>query len=200
MFLNRAQLCIVLTICMLMVAACNGGGGNDEDIQLPTRVDANSADGGQQEDSPESGVTPTAPPESPSGRPTLPPSWTPTTAPTLTLTSTPTVAPTQAVVTTLEACGTFRIDRERSTSEFRLGESPTVAWTNVDGASFYRIRLFDSIQSEISLDPLSSTETSLVINYEFFTVAGRFGWTVEPIGADGVQMCTGMGESFIVSG
>lgn len=196
---SRVQILTMLLIAMLMFSACNNNGGN-EDIQLPTRVDSasdSSDDSVQQSENVDVGVTSTAVANTPEGRPTLPPSWTPTVSPTSTITLTP--PPTLDNRATPVACGDFRVDRDRTTFEFSLGQSPTFAWTIVPGAEFYRIRIFNEAEAEITLDPLSSTETSITVNPDVFTSTGRFGWLAEPIGTDGVQMCTGMGEGFIIN-
>ncbi len=77
-------------------------------------------------------------------RPTLPPTWTPISLPTEIVTSSP-VWPTATLFlprsTVPATCDSFMADMQRSQIEFELGQSPSAAWTQVEGAVQYRLIL-----------------------------------------------------------
>lgn len=134
-------------------------------------------------------------------RPTLPPSWTPTATATVSplpgdvqpTATGPTPTPVK-VDGASPVCTNFAPDIATITREFRVGESPSIAWTAVEGAALYRV-VVQNEREEIIHERLV-TETFYAIPAEVFLSAGRFGWLVEPLDQIGVQMCLGRGEAF----
>ncbi|NJL56441.1 hypothetical protein HC928_15620 [bacterium] len=173
-----------------LLAAC--GGDSPAPTAPPPTVTM------QAEQTPE--PTPTPPPTT-RPRPTLPPSWTPVsqTAPTATLVPTnlqPTDAgaapPPARIDGDSPACTNFGPDFAQLTPEFRLGESPTIAWAAVEGARLYRVVVFDA--QEVTVHERLVEGTTYDIPAEVFTEIGRYGWTTEPLDEIGVQMCLARGE------
>ncbi len=144
----------------------------------------------------------------PLSRPTLPPTWTPSPEPTLEqanaqplMTSTPEpvvnqppVAPVTALPT-LEVCGVFTVDRERSAVLFPLGSAPQVFWRAVTGASRYRIRLIDANGTELFVD--YTVEPNYTFRADLFQKDTRYGWTVYPEDQLNQQMCFDRGQEII---
>lgn len=132
-----------------------------------------------------------APTAAPRTRPTFPPTWTPSPDPLQqppTDTPQPTVAANQPVgKPTLEVCGPFRDDRNRYNPEFTLGTDVTVAWTPVQGAVNYRIRLTDENDTELKVD--LTTETSYTFSGDLFESGMFYSWSVYPLDVLGQQMC-----------
>lgn len=169
-----------------ILAACGGGQAEPLPTAFPTLSDQSII---------ESTPTPEPTPTTSSGRPTLPPSWTPTIAPTLTPTFTPTLPPTSGVQPVSSACGVFGPDFANSTREFNVGDSPTIAWTAVEGARLYRLILINAQQVELFTTLVEGT--SYTFDPETFVVAGRYGWDVEPLDQFGIQMCIRRGDIMI---
>jgi len=191
------KLLLFLLVLSGVLVACDGG----EENALPTRVELEAEQPAATEapsnDTQEVASTPTPETINSQGRPTLPPSWTPTDAPTETPTATATFTlPPPPTVS--EACSTFRIDREQSTSEFQIGESPVIAWTAVEGAGAYRVRIVNELETPLTDDPPVVVDTVFTIEGEVFPGPGRYIWTVEPLDQNGIQMCTGLGDGFII--
>ncbi len=199
MLRQRLWIIFIVFLLPMILVACDSG--NSEDVVLPTRVQSDEEPSVDTSPVPESGVTaePIAT-ERPSR--SLPPSWTPTLAPTLTETPEPT--PTReggadAVPTIPPGCATFRPDASNSVTEFTLGESPVVSWIAADGAQNYRVRVTTEVGFELTTDAPIVSDTSIALDSELFTESGRYGWTVEPLDSNGIQMCIGLGGSFIVN-
>ena len=188
---------LLLLVLSGVLVACDDG----EENLLPTRVELDQSAPTEVQsndnDTQDVVLTPTAEVVDSQARPTLPPSWTPTDAPTETptATATPTIPPLPTVP---EACSTFRIDREQSTLEFQFGESPVIAWVAVEGAGAYRVRIVNELGTPLTDDPPVVVDTMFTIEGEFFPAPGRYIWTVEPLDQNGIQMCTGLGDGFIV--
>jgi len=192
----------ILLFLVMILAAC-GSSNDDETPVLPTRFEGDQVTT-EAIDNPSQTPTieiPTAT-SAPIIRPTLPPTWTPTSAPTETPTqvrsptSTPFIPPpsTGNDPNQSESCLNYRVDFEASTEEFRLGTSPTIAWTPVDGVGLYRVYVIDEFENQLFFE--LTTETTLQIPAETFTELGTYGWSVEPLDPVGIQMCTARGSEF----
>lgn len=133
-------------------------------------------------------------------RPTLPPTWTPLPESTEPPTETPvipTITPFFPANNTLPAgCDTFAIDDENTTIRFNIGDSPTVVWTAVDGASQYRVGLTDATGLIIK-DDIFLTETSYTFSADLFELGKFYGWTVYPLDVQNIQMCNFRGSELI---
>lgn len=132
-------------------------------------------------------------------RPTLPPTWTPVLRPTetpLPTQSIPTATPFVPRSTLPEACSTFAIDFENSTREFPVGMSPRAAWTPVEGAQAYRVRLLRT-DGFVIRDDIYIEETSYVFDGRLFEEGQRYGWSVYPINSAGDQMCFERGQELV---
>ncbi|MBC7871290.1 MAG: hypothetical protein H7Y09_10665 [Chitinophagaceae bacterium] len=188
--MKRFWLIAYLIFAILFIAACDGA--QEAATIVPT------SESTMQPASVTDEATSTELPTLPPARPTLPASWTP--VPTMAVTDVPAgSAPTQAVVApplTVEgsnpACSTFGPDPATNTTEFFLEESPRVGWTAVDGARLYRLFVFDAEQTRIHERLVE--ETFYDIPAEVFSLAGRYGWEVEPLDGLGIQMCLARGE------
>ncbi|NWG16606.1 MAG: hypothetical protein HXY41_08225 [Chloroflexi bacterium] len=139
------------------------------------------------------------PTEPPVQRPTLPPTWTPSPAPVEAATLPPTeppavdnpnagLPPSQA---TLPACATFREDRSRYSTSFRLGSEAAVAWIAAETAASYRVNLIDEFGTELFAG--YTTETTFLFAADLFERGKRYGWNVYPMDAMGQQMCISVG-------
>jgi len=196
----RYPLIVLLMLVMSVLVACGGGDSDPEPEQLPTTVQQDSGDAQVAPEEPQEPTNtprPTqVPPPSPPPRATLPPTFTP--SPTETLIPSPlppTEGPSPVPVRTFQACDGFGVNFELAQEQFVLGESPTIAWTPVDGADAYRVYIRDEFDIELQLVILR--ETSLQVNPDVFQRAARFAWTVEPLDAFGIQICPGRGESIL---
>ena len=203
----KFRIVMILSCLVIVLAACGGGNDATDLPQLPTSAaDAqNTADASevQVEDVPTDANVPTsdAPPiNTRVARPTLPPTFTPTIVPTLTPTVVPTATNTlEAPNAVSDACSSFGPDFALITRAFNVGQSPVIAWTAVDGATVYRIYVYDENRSQVTIDPLFTEEINFTLPPDLFTRAGRYSWDVEPLDAAGIQMCLGRGEGFIVN-
>lgn len=195
----------ILLLLVMILAAC-GSSNDDETPALPTRFEGESVT----TEPVDASETPaeTQPPvatSAPIVRPTLPPTWTPEPEPTETPTQPPAPTATSFVPAPVtgndpnqsEACLNYRVDFEAVTREFRLGSSPTIAWTPVDGVGLYRVYVIDEFENQIFFDLI--TETSIQIPAETFSVIGTYGWSVEPLDPVGIQMCTARGGEIIAT-
>lgn len=135
-------------------------------------------------------------------RPTLPPTWTP--EPTRTLipaggasTAEPENAgePAFAPATINPACGTFGPNRAETDTEFRMGNSPRIAWTMVDGAALYRVVIIN--EGGLEVHNVLVEDTFLDVNPDVFAQAGAYGWDVVPLNGFGEQMCIGRGDMLL---
>jgi hypothetical protein len=106
----------------------------------------------------------------------------------------PPVAPVTALPT-LEVCGVFTVDRERSAVLFPLGSAPQVFWRAVTGASRYRIRLIDANGTELFVD--YTVEPNYTFRADLFQKDTRYGWTVYPEDQLNQQMCFDRGQEII---
>lgn len=139
-------------------------------------------------------------------RPTLPPTWTPSPevggqaqAQNVDVTPHPEGQPTQppagitqfAPATPLDVCNTFGEDRELNRRTFKIGESPQVFWTAVEGAASYSVSLIDEtgqvVLTEYTVEPTITFDATL------FEEGKLYGWEAYPIDALGQQMCLGRG-------
>jgi hypothetical protein len=184
----RTSTLIGVLCVVLLLAAC---GQSEPERELPTLIPLEMNDESDQEPTP----TPPAATATPRTRPTLPPSWTPTPQPTATPgppTATPGLPIPQAQIDTiLEACSVFGPDLVNSDERISVGDSPTVAWTSVEGATLYRLYVFDEAGNQLHL--WIGAETSYTIPADVITREIRYGWEVHPLDADGIQMCYGRG-------
>jgi len=138
----------------------------------------------------------------------LPPTWTPTFEPRIAPTDT--LAPTLDSIGTWEAsspvppatvnpgCLTFNLDPVRTVNTIRVGESPILAWKPATGATLYRVYVFDdSGRQQLHEELLEGT--TVTVNRDVFPVVGTYVWTVAPLDAFGIQMCTELGDGIVVS-
>jgi hypothetical protein len=141
----------------------------------------------------------------PQGRPTLPPTWTPSPEANQAVEQpSDTPATVIQVVEALEACNSFDADREKSTSTITPEESPVAAWTPVQGASRYRVRLINEFGEELlltnqfgeKLPYMYTTEPSYSFDIDLFEPGKRYGWGVYPEDSLGQQMCIEVGAEF----
>jgi hypothetical protein len=180
-------------ILALLLAAC----GSQSQAELPTLIPTP----GGVEAATATSVPPTEPPtQAPIVRPTLPPTWTPSVVPTEPgnqATETPVVLPTGIPLATLEACGTFLVDLERSTSTFKLGESPVVYWSPATGAMRYRVSVIDEFGQELFMD--YAIDETFSFPAELFKAGKRYGWEVYPEDNIGRQMCLQQGAELFIS-
>jgi len=195
-------------ICLFAVTACSDSGS---DREIPTIVpDAQDTTQPQSEDPTptQENLTPTERP----ARPTLPPTWTPTLPPTE---APPTETPVPQVdsqaaqpadesefgfIGDAPECEGFGPDTSLTTEEFRVGESPVVAWRSVPTASVYWLLILDVVSNPENPRLMHEeyiTETSFAIPADVFTQPNRYGWEVRPLDQVGVQMCQGRGGLLI---
>lgn len=179
---------VVLVFCMgLLLAACD-----TEEQALPTLRPLPTEDISTPEPVTE------APTDTPIPRPTLPPTWTPTPTETpetavdeqgQTLATPPAVEPVVPAVNTISpACDAFLPDLAASSSTFIVGTSPIIAWTPVEGAAMYWIVLSDQ-NGLVVKDDIFIAETTYTFAADLFTAGNRYGWSVRPLNAAGIQMC-----------
>jgi hypothetical protein len=181
-------------ILALLLAAC----GSQSEGELPTLIPTL----GGVEAATATTLPPTEPlpTQAPIVRPTLPPTWTPSVVPTEPqnqATETPVVLPTGIPLATLEACGTFLVDLERSTSTFKLGESPAVYWSPAAGAMRYRVSVIDEFGQELFMD--YAIDATYSFPAELFKAGKRYGWEVYPEDNIGRQMCFQQGAELFIS-
>ncbi len=186
------RLLLVLGVALVVITAC----GSTEGTPAPLPTQAQIETGATAE------VQPAEPSASPTERPTLvpratlPPVPTATQSPSSTpLPPSPTSAATQPPLPTpLDACGTFTVDESRSVERFRLGEAPTVAWTAVEGAVSYRVRLWNDADRNTELTPpIFTAETSYTFESFLFSAGATYGWEVYPVDNREQQMCIAIG-------
>jgi hypothetical protein len=209
--MKRSLLTIPALVVCFVLAACGGNASPDptalpdpastEPVSAPLGETTEETSGLQAEASPVLPSTSTPLPTARSGRPTLPPSWTPTTGPTSTAVLTPTPSATQPIPPTAAvsetACLNFAVDPERTTASFRLGESPTLAWTPVEGARLYRVFVFDATETRLHEQLVEATEYT--VPADVFQEVGVYGWLSEPLDPVGIQMCFGLGRELEVT-
>jgi hypothetical protein len=181
---------LIAVLCVaLFLAAC---GQSEPERELPTLIPLDEAtEGTIQQLTP----TPPAATATPRTRPTLPPSWTPTPQSSPTpqpSTATPAPPIPEAQIDAIsEACSVFGPDVANSDDRITVGESPTVAWTPVEGATLYRLYVFDEAGNQLHL--WIGAETAYTISADILTREIRYGWEVQPLDAAGIQMCHGRG-------
>jgi hypothetical protein len=79
--------------------------------------------------------------------------------------------------------------------EFRVGESPRIAWTGVQGAALYRVIITNETGFEVH--NVLVEDTFLDVNPDVFAQAGPYGWDVLPLDPFGIQMCIGRGDMLL---
>jgi hypothetical protein len=178
----------IAIVLILLLAACDQ---QSDDETLPTRVPEQPT-----QQAPVATATITEVPLTPTPivRMTLPPTWTPSSTPTdLPPTNTPTFVPTVEIIPNElpEACNLFAVDIENSVERFNLGESPTVAWTAVEGAALYRVLVFTQTGTQIYHRLFEETTTDIPTS--IFPGEGNYGWESIPLDPAGVQMCYSVG-------
>ncbi|MBL8154792.1 MAG: hypothetical protein JNM70_11465 [Anaerolineae bacterium] len=182
-------------ILVLLLAACS----SQSEADLPTLI---PTPGGVEAAVTATTLPPTepAPTQASIVRPTLPPTWTPAVMPTepdVQATMTPVVLPTGIPLATLEACGTFLVDLERSTSTFKLGESPVVYWSPAANALRYRVSVIDEFGQELFMD--YAIDATYAFPADLFKAGKRYGWVVYPEDNIGRQMCFQQGGELFIS-
>lgn len=178
---------------LLLLAAC----GQQPSVEtLPTLAPTALP---PEETAPVEAVSPSATPI-PLDRPTLPPTWTPSPEPTR-AGAEPAGQNTAAAPATVEqpqgqptliVCGTFAVDRQRSSPTFTFGNAPVVYWTAVITAARYRINLIDESGAEIFVD--YTLEPTYTFRADLFQRGKRYAWEVYPEDALGQQMCLKRGQ------
>jgi len=186
----------IVTLLVLTVAACAPDNALPTAVELPTNIPD---------------ITPTqeigaeaAPAESPTPRPTrvrptLPPPFTATPTPTETPTPTPDgpaatpVAP--AAAEPLPVCDSFAVDFSESSLQFPIETQPRAAWTPVEGATSYWVRLSDDT-GRLLRDDIFIAETFYDFDEDLFELGRVYAWTVAPRDAAGIQMCFAVGSEF----
>jgi hypothetical protein len=189
---------INVTIFLLIVAALLVGCGEQSAETLPTLMPTGlPVEQPTETPLPTATQPPTAPPVQ---RPTLPPTWTPSPVPVEAATQPPTEMPPPvsnpnvgfpAGQATLPACATFREDRSRYNTSFRLGSEALVAWAAAETAASYRVNLIDEFGNELFVG--YTVETTFLFPAELFERGKRYGWNVYPMDAMGQQMCISVG-------
>lgn len=174
----------------LMLIACQGEDNEPEVVPTLANADVDSDSSARATLTPLPTHTPfpTLP-----GRGTLPPSWTPSpTGTSVPPTPTETQPPTDPPRFTPESCEGFAPDFQNSVENFTLGESPVIAWREVEAAALYRIIIFD--EQERTLLTEFTEEEFFNVPAPVFTQAGRYGWQIEPLDSIGIQICPSRGE------
>ena len=96
-------------------------------------------------------------------------------------------------------CNAFGPDSELNMRSFTLGTEPTVAWTPVDSATAYVLRLYN--ENLVTLLTETLTETTYTFPADLFPVLGAsYAWDVAPIDADGEQICPTRGSLLYPTG
>jgi len=127
-------------------------------------------------------------------RPTLPPpSLTPEPSPTLVF---PSATPFVSAATPDPNCNQFTVNFEASTSQFNIGESPTISWNGITGAELYRI-IIRTENERVVTDQIYIAETTYQLPPNLFTPGVVYGWEVYPINARNDQMCFSIGSILI---
>lgn len=193
--MTRRFMPLLLLTLVMVLAACASGSEEPAATEAPPAEATPEVEAETATPEPTPTLTPTF------VRPTLQPTWTPTPMNTPTLlpeevAATEASAPTVPPPATIDpACGTFGPDRAVMDTEFLLGESPTIAWTPVEGAALYRVLIYDQNGFQVHSELVE--ETSVDVNPDVFTVAGPYGWDVEPLDGFGIQMCIGRGDMLL---
>lgn len=182
----------VMVIMVLALTAC----ASDDEGELPTLM----PDMAQEEEAPpteapsEPDAIPTAT-EQPRTRPTLPPTWTPTPLPSMT--PTPLPPPTQDPANAgsqseiLASCGEFGPVSGGEEISIRVGETPEIVWRAVPEAGLYRLYIFD--ETGFMIHQWIGEETTYTPRADLFTTPSLYGWEVEPLDPQGIQICPGRG-------
>ena len=132
-------------------------------------------------------------------RPTLPPTFTPTPSPTVEPSPTlvfPSATPFVSAATPDPNCNQFTVNFEASTSQFNIGEAPTIAWNGIPGAELYRI-IIRTENERVVTDQIYIAETTYRLPPNLFTPGVVYGWEVYPINARSDQMCFAVGSILI---
>jgi hypothetical protein len=93
---------------------------------------------------------------------------------------------------TFAACTTFAVDSSVTPQTFLHQQPVTVAWGAAEGASFYRISLFDLTGRAIFAD--STRDTRYTFPAELFVFGNFYGWEVRPFDVNGIQYCMPIGS------
>ena len=140
-----------------------------------------------------------------SGPRPLPPTWTPlpptpteTLAPTLDAGATWMVATSAPPATINPGCTVFNLNPSATISTVPLGQSPTLAWTAATGAVLYRVYVYNEL-GNMQLHEELVEGTSVVINPDVFRTQNTYVWTVAPLDAFGIQMCTELGDAITIT-
>lgn len=182
---SMRKLCI--TVLILIGAVLLTGCGGQPAETLPTLAATPST----LQEVTATTVSITAPTPTQLQRATLPPTWTSSPEPTETfIPQTNTAIPTSKPIATLEVCATFVVDRERSPGTFLVGQPLQVYWSNVQGASRYRIVILDEFGTEIFAG--YAVEATYTFAADQFEAGKRYIWTVYPEDVLRQQMCIGI--------
>lgn len=131
---------------------------------------------------------------------TLTPSktYTPTRTPSITPTPTETPTPTPNATNLAllnqplsDECLMFGADPLRNMRQFQFSTVPTIAWTPVETADAYLIRLYD--WNRVTVATHTTTETEYQFTAERFQAGQSYAWDVSPIDVDGMQLCPARG-------
>lgn len=192
----------LILVGLLLLTACNQRQTN---VVVPTLI-------------PSATVAPAtaAPTASPIVLATLPPTWTPaisdtpSSTPTPTLTPSLTPTPTQTYTPTpnetnaallsqpLPAiCANFAADPARNMTQFPLDTAPTVAWTPVDTAANYILRVYD--ENNVTIFTQTLTDTEVTLKADLFAGNQSYAWDVAPLDANGGQLCPSRGALLVPS-
>ncbi len=94
-------------------------------------------------------------------------------------------------------CADFGADPQRNSTQVMLGSPATVAWTPVETAAAYVVRLYDT--NLVTLVSQTTTETEFNFDADLFQFGQNYSWDVSPLDADGVQLCPTRGGLLIPS-
>jgi hypothetical protein len=200
----------IIWLCTLLIVSVALGGCEGEAAPLPTLASI----GGPTAGGPTAGgpavtgaETAAAPAATNTRAPReLPPTWTPlpSATPIPSATPPPTDAPLVAA-TGLPECQALSVDRARSTTEFPLGQFPTLAWTPVEGTLRYYVVLQKPDPNTGDLVDVMTryvVETQLTITpelYNGFALGDQYGWFVYPLNLAGDQFCIPVGDAVLVT-
>jgi hypothetical protein len=97
-------------------------------------------------------------------------------------------------VPTLESCGAFNVDADRSTATLTAGQPAVAVWVPVQGAVRYRIELIDEFGMQLMTD--YAVEPTYSFPADLFETGKRYGWSVYPEDSLSQQMCYSVGGEF----